>query len=155
MPNDPDFIDFVIDQVKGGCEMTYRHMFGGTTMYVNSKVIGLICNNQLFVKPTEAGRAYIGSVVEAPPYEGAKNSFLIGDEIEDADWLTKLLLGAGLVELRSISTGTWSYAQSLGSNLDTELGAYIALSIILGFGSLGVISGYLWSQLHYGPNVTG
>ena len=92
MPNDPDFIDFVIDQVKGGCEMTYRHMFGGTTMYVNSKVIGLICNNQLFVKPTEAGRAYIGSVVEAPPYEGAKNSFLIGDEIEDADWLTKLLV---------------------------------------------------------------
>jgi hypothetical protein len=31
-------------------------------------------------------------VVEAPPYEGAKNSFLIEDEIEDAEWLTELFV---------------------------------------------------------------
>ena len=61
-------------------------------MYVNGKVVGLICDNQLFVKPTEAGRAYIGIVVEAPPYEGARNSFLIEDELEDAEWLTELLV---------------------------------------------------------------
>lgn len=91
MPNDQDFIDFVVDQVQNRGEVTYRHMFGGTTLYVNGKVVGLICDNQLFVKPTEAGRAYIGAVVEAPPYEGAKNSFLIGDEIEDAEWLAELL----------------------------------------------------------------
>ena len=92
MPNDQDFIDFVVDQVRDGCEVTNRHMFGGTTLYANGKVVGLICDNQLFVKPTEAGRAYIGAVVEAPPYEGAKNSFLIEDEIENADWLTGLLV---------------------------------------------------------------
>lgn len=92
MPNDQDFIDFVVDQVQNRGEVTYRHMFGGTTLYVNGKVVGLICDNQLFVKPTEAGRAYIGAVVEAPPYEGAKNSFLIGDEIEDAEWLAELLV---------------------------------------------------------------
>lgn len=92
MPNDQDFIDFVVDQVQNGCEVTHRHMFGGTTLYVNGKVVGLICDNQLFVKPTGAGRAYIGAVVEAPPYEGAKNSFLIKDEIEDAEWLTELLV---------------------------------------------------------------
>lgn len=92
MPNDQDFIDFVVDQVQNRGEVTYRHMFGGTTLYVNGKVVGLICDNQLFVKPTEAGRAYIGAVIEAPPYEGAKNSFLIGDEIEDAEWLAELLV---------------------------------------------------------------
>ena len=92
MPNDQDFIDFIVDQVQNGCEVRYRHMFGGTTLYVKSKVVGLICDNQLFVKPTEAGRAYIGTVVEAPPYEGAKNSFLIEDGIEDREWLTELLV---------------------------------------------------------------
>ena len=92
MPNDQDFIDFIVDQVQNGCEVRYRHMFGGTTLYVKSKVVGLICDNQLFVKPTEAGRAYIGAVVEAPPYEGAKNSFLIEDGIEDREWLTELLV---------------------------------------------------------------
>ncbi len=92
MPNDQDFIDFVVDQIQGGREVTYRHMFGGTTLYMNSKVVALICDNQLFVKPTKAGRDYIGTVVEAPPYEGARNSFLIEDEIDDAEWLTGLFV---------------------------------------------------------------
>jgi len=88
MSNDQDFIDYIIDQVDA--DMTYRHMFGGTTLYLNGKVVALICDNQLFVKPTKAGRTYIGHVVEAPAYEGAKNSFLIEDQVDDAEWLTGL-----------------------------------------------------------------
>lgn len=90
MANDPDFIDFVVDQVRDRLTLTYRHMFGGTTLYMNGKVVGLICDNQLFVKPTAAGRDYIGNVVEAPAYEGAKNSFLIEDQVDDAEWLAGL-----------------------------------------------------------------
>ena len=92
MANDQDFVDFVVDQIENGCEVSYRHMFGGTSLYLNGKVVALICDNQLFIKPTEAGRAYIGMVVEAPPCPGAKNSFLIEDEIEDAEWLTELFV---------------------------------------------------------------
>jgi TfoX/Sxy family transcriptional regulator of competence genes len=88
MPNDQAFIDFVLDQVDR--DVACKHMFGGTTLYLGGKVVALICDNQLFVKPTDAGREYIGTVVEAPAYEGAKNSFLISDEIEDGDWLTGL-----------------------------------------------------------------
>ena len=44
------------------------------------------------MKPTSSGRDYIGDVVEAPPYEGARNSFLIGDEIDDAEWLNGLFV---------------------------------------------------------------
>jgi len=66
MANDQDFVDFVVDQIENGCEVSYRHMFGGTSLYLNGKVVALICDNQLFVKPTEAGRVYIGMVVEAP-----------------------------------------------------------------------------------------
>jgi TfoX/Sxy family transcriptional regulator of competence genes len=90
MSNDQDFIDYVIDQVDA--DVTYRHMFGGTTLYMNGKVVALICDNQLFVKPTSSGRDYIGDVVEAPPYEGARNSFLVGDEIDDAEWLNGLFV---------------------------------------------------------------
>lgn len=90
MPNDQEFIDFVVDQIEDD-GVTYRHMFGGTSLYMNGKLVALICDNQLFVKPTEAGRAYIGQVVEAPAYEGAKDSFLIEDELDDAEWLTALI----------------------------------------------------------------
>jgi TfoX/Sxy family transcriptional regulator of competence genes len=88
MPNDPDFINYVIDQVDD--VVTFRHMFGGTTLYMNGKVVALVCDNQLFMKPTAAGRDYIGTVVEAPAYEGAKNSFLIEDQVDDGEWLTGL-----------------------------------------------------------------
>ena len=91
MKNDPDFIAYVCDQVDASCDVTYRHMFGGTTLYSKGKVVALICDNQLFVKPTDVGREFIGDVTEAPAYEGSKNFFLIGDEIDDADWLTELI----------------------------------------------------------------
>ena len=91
MANDQDFVDFVVDQIENGCEVSYRHMFGGTSLYLNGKVVALICDNQLFVKPTDAGREYIGMVVEAPPYPGAKPYFLIEDKIEDSDWLSELV----------------------------------------------------------------
>lgn len=91
MANDPDFIEYVCDQIDGSCDVSYRHMFGGTTLYSKRKVVALICDNQLFVKPTGAGRDFIGEVTEAPAYEGSKDFFLIGDEIDDAEWLTELI----------------------------------------------------------------
>lgn len=91
MANDPDFIQYVCDQIGDGQEVSYRHMFGGTTLYSKGKVVALICDNQLFVKPTEAGRSFIGNVIEAPAYEGSKNFFRIGEEIDDPDWLTELI----------------------------------------------------------------
>ena len=91
MANDPDFIQYVCDQIDDSCDVSYRHMFGGTTLYSRGKVVALICDNQLFVKPTDAGRDYIGGVTKAPAYEGSKDFFLISDEIDDADWLTELI----------------------------------------------------------------
>jgi len=91
MANDPDFIQYVCDQIDASCDVSYRHMFGGTTLYSKGKVVALICDNQLFVKPTDAGRAFIGDVTEAPAYEGSKDFFRIQDEIDDAEWLTNLI----------------------------------------------------------------
>ena len=91
MANDPDFIEYVCDQIDDSCDVSYRHMFGGTTLYSKGKVVALICDNQLFVKPTDAGRSFIGDVTEAPAYEGSKDFFLVGDEIDDNEWLTELI----------------------------------------------------------------
>ena len=66
-------------------------MFGEYALYSKGRVVALICNDQLFVKPTESGRSFIGEVTEASAYPGAKLSFLIQDQIEDREWLTKLI----------------------------------------------------------------
>ncbi len=91
MASDLTFVDFVTDQIDGTCEMSYRKMFGEYALYSKGKVVALVCDDQLFVKPTDAGRSFIGEVVEAPPYPGAKLAFLVQDKIEDSEWLTRLI----------------------------------------------------------------
>ena len=91
MASDQDFVEYVVGQMGYAGEISSRLMFGGHTLYCNGKVVALVCDNQLFVKPTNAGRSFIGAVVEAPAYEGAKLSFLIEDQIEDKEWLSQLI----------------------------------------------------------------
>ena len=92
MASDLAFVEFVADQLEDVCGASYRKMFGEYALYSKGKVVALICDNQLFVKPTEAGRSFIGDVVEAPPYPGAKPAFLIQDRLEDRAWLTELII---------------------------------------------------------------
>ena len=91
MASKKEFVLFVVDQVKDAGVITYRHMFGEYGVYADGKLFGLICDNKLFIKQTNAGRTYIGDPVEAPPYPGAKNQFLIEEKIEDAAWLSELV----------------------------------------------------------------
>lgn len=91
MASDENFVKFIVEQMQGVGEIRYRKMFGEYTIYCEGKVVALICDNQLFVKPTKAGREFIGDVVEAPAYQGAKMSFLIEDRFEDQDWLSELI----------------------------------------------------------------
>jgi len=91
MASDKDFVDFVLDQIENAGEIMARKMFGEYGIYSNGKLFGLVCDNKLFVKPTEAGRNFIENLVEAQPYPGAKLSFLIEEKIEDRNWLSELI----------------------------------------------------------------
>lgn len=90
MASEPGFVEYVAAQVSGAGAVTWRKMFGEYALYVDGKVVGLICDNMLYVKPTEEGRAFIGTPEEAPAYPGARPSFLIGEGIDDSEWLTEL-----------------------------------------------------------------
>ncbi len=91
MASDKNFADFIADQIENAGEITCKKMFGEYALYCEGKVVALICDNQLFVKPTEAGRAFIGNVAEAPPYPGAKPGFLIDERLEDREWISHLI----------------------------------------------------------------
>ena len=91
MASDKEFVAFVVDQIEYGGQITSRHMFGEYGIYADGKLFGLICDNKLFIKPTEAGKAFIKNPVEAPPYPGAKPSFLIEDQLENREWISQLV----------------------------------------------------------------
>lgn len=91
MSSDQSFIDFIVDQIENAGIINYRKMFGEYALYCEGKVVALVCDNQLFIKPTESGKLFIGNVVEAPAYPGAKPSFLIDDKIDDREWISTLI----------------------------------------------------------------
>ncbi len=91
MATDQEFIEFLADQMAEAGEITFKKMFGEYALYCDGKVVALVCDNQLFVKPTPGGRLHIGEPVEAPPYPGAKLYFLIEDAFEDREWIGDLI----------------------------------------------------------------
>ncbi len=90
MASELSFVEFIADQMKEAGSISYRKMFGEYALYCDGKVIALICDDRLFIKPTDAGKEFMGGVVEAPAYPGAKPSFLIEDKFEDREWISRL-----------------------------------------------------------------
>ena len=99
MASELGFVEYVIDQCAGAARrgagsegaLTYRKMFGEYAVYLDGKVVLLVCDNQAFLKPTEAGRKLLGTVEEAPAYPGAKPSFLLGGQLEDRELMAAVV----------------------------------------------------------------
>lgn len=86
-------IDFLMDQISSLGNLRYRKMFGEYAIYYTEKVVAFVCDDQLLIKPTVAGKAFIGTVDEAPPYPGAKMYYRIDQDLwENREWMMKLLV---------------------------------------------------------------
>lgn len=90
MASSTDFVTYVCDQINGAGTITYKKMFGEYGIYCNNKIIGVICDNQFFVKKTEAGAALCPGHEEAPPYTGAKPHIII-DNMDDKQLMTQFI----------------------------------------------------------------
>ncbi len=85
-------VDYISEQIAQAGYIRSRKMFGEYALYCDEKVVAFVCDDQLYVKPTQAGRTLIGTPEEAPPYPGAKMYFLIfPDQWEDHEFLTQLI----------------------------------------------------------------
>jgi TfoX/Sxy family transcriptional regulator of competence genes len=85
MSTSQDTIHYVCDQAGFGSRLTYKKMFGEYALYLDGKVVAFVCDDQLFLKPTSEGQMYLGQVVLAPPYPGAKDYFLIAAELDEPE----------------------------------------------------------------------
>ncbi len=87
-----DTKDAILQQLQTLGNTYAKKMFGEYGLYCDDKMVALISDDQLFVKPTEGGKAFLEELEEAPPYPGAKDWFYISEEKwEDADWLCELI----------------------------------------------------------------
>ena len=85
-------VDFLVDQMSLAGEIRYQKMFGEYAIYCDNKVVALVCDDLLYIKPTQNGQKIIGEVILKSPYPGAKQYFYIsGDLAEDNVWLSKII----------------------------------------------------------------
>ena len=92
MSTDQSYVDYICEQADLGPALSFKKMFGEYALYLDGKVVALVCDNCLFMKPTDDGRALLRTVDEQPPYPGAKAYFQIGDELDDRALLQHVLL---------------------------------------------------------------
>jgi TfoX/Sxy family transcriptional regulator of competence genes len=92
MASSQSTVDFILEQMAMAGKVSAKKMFGEYGIYCDDKIVALLCDDQLFVKPTPGGKTFIGSYVEGIPYPGAKPYLLIsGDLWEDHEWLGTLI----------------------------------------------------------------
>ncbi len=85
-------IEYLTDQIQNAGVIRSRKMFGEYAIYCDEKVVALVCDDALYIKPTSAGKKFLDEAHEAPPYPGAKNYLKVPEEKwEDREWLTKLV----------------------------------------------------------------
>lgn len=90
MASNTDLVQYVVDQCADAGEITARKMFGDYGIYCDGKIFGLICDDRLYIKPTEAGRRLLHKEDLRAPYDGAKDYFHIAD-VDDRQYLASLV----------------------------------------------------------------
>ena len=91
MATDASFADHVLDLASTIPGVRIRKMFGEYGLFVGNKTVALICDNQVFLKVTDAGRALLQEPLLGPPYPGAKDAFVLDDALDDRDQFVRLL----------------------------------------------------------------
>ena len=84
-----EFVEYAAEQLRDAGSISYRKMFGEYGWYCDGKFMGVICDDQLFVKITPETEKSFPDIPKAPPYDGAKEYFLMED-IDNRELLTQL-----------------------------------------------------------------
>lgn len=69
----------------GPLSLSARKMFGEYALYLDGKVVALVCDDLLFLKPTPGARAALPDCPTASPYPGAKLHLLVTEALDDPE----------------------------------------------------------------------
>lgn len=91
MATTKEFHDYVVDNLLRVGDITTRKMMGEYCVYYKGKLIGDICDNQLFLKITDSVLRLMPDADRAYPYEGSKTLMAVVDDVENEELMEALL----------------------------------------------------------------
>ena len=89
MPSTKEYLNFVLEQLSGGEDVTCRPMMGEYIIYCRGKVVGGIYDDRFLVKPTKSAKLLLPDAPTEIPYEGAKAMLL--PDVDDRQLLAELV----------------------------------------------------------------
>ena len=90
MASSKEYLDFILEQLSGSEEITYRAMMGEYIIYYKGKIIGGIYDDRFLVKPVKSAVSLMPDAVYELPYEGAKEMLLVGN-VDSREFLAELI----------------------------------------------------------------
>ena len=90
MASSKEYLEFILEQLPGSNDTSYRAMMGEFIIYYRGKVVGGIYDDRFLVKPTKSALTMIPNADMEVPYEGAKEMILV-DDVENREFLKDLL----------------------------------------------------------------
>ena len=89
MPSTKEFLDFILEQLSGLEDITYRAMMGEYIIYYRGKIVGGIYDDRFLVKDVKTAREMMPEADLELPYEGAKEMLLV-DDVDNKEFLRAL-----------------------------------------------------------------
>ena len=90
MASDKEYLDFILEQLSGLEEVSWRAMMGEYIVYYRGRVIGGVYDNRFLVKPTKTALAMMSEAERELPYEGAREMLLV-DNVDNRAFLRELI----------------------------------------------------------------
>ena len=90
MASGKEYLEFVLEQLSGLDDITYKAMMGEYILYYRGRIIGGIYDDRFLVKPVKAARDLMPDARAELPYEGAKEMLLV-EEVDNREFLRELL----------------------------------------------------------------
>ena len=88
-----EFNEYVRESFSTVGDIVIKAMMGGYLVYFNGKLIGDICDNELFLKRTSTSDRLLAESELRYPYEGSKTLMHVFDRFDDTDLIAELLEG--------------------------------------------------------------
>ena len=88
-----EFNEYVREVFSAAGAIDIKPMMGGFLVYLNGKLIGDVCGNELFLKRTPTSDRLLAGSELRYPYEGSKTPMHVFDRFEDKDLIAELLEG--------------------------------------------------------------
>ena len=88
-----EYNEYVYEALSAAGDIVIKSMMGGYLVYFNGKLIGDICDNELFLKRTQTSDRLLAESELRYPYEGSKTLMHVFDSFDDKALISELLNG--------------------------------------------------------------